>query len=148
SGRAPGRVVAVIVFSLLGGATGCLDLEDPGRDTLDTSESVAAITITEGFEAGTKTSFAAADVTLATGVWNLDDALIGTLDTDVKTGTRSVRLRNSGKLTMKFDRTTGAGTVTIHHASFGADASGTWALFSSRTGGTTWTQVGSSRTTT
>jgi endonuclease G len=48
---------------------------------------------------------------------------------------------------MKFDRT-GAGTVTIHHASFGSDASGTWGLFESQNGGTTWTQVGTSRTTT
>jgi endonuclease G len=49
---------------------------------------------------------------------------------------------------MKFDRATGAGTVTIHHASFGSDASSTWGLFESQNGGTTWAQVGTSRTTT
>jgi endonuclease G len=47
---------------------------------------------------------------------------------------------------MLFDRTTGAGTVTIHHAVFGTDATGTWGLFSSQNGGSTWTQVGTTRT--
>jgi endonuclease G len=37
--------------------------------------------------------------------------------------------------------------VTIHHASFGSDASGTWGLFESQNGGTSWTQVGTSRST-
>jgi endonuclease G len=49
---------------------------------------------------------------------------------------------------MKFDRTAGAGTVTIHHASFGSDPSSTWGLFESQNGGSTWAQVGTSRATT
>jgi endonuclease G len=126
-------------------ATGCIDLADDAVP--DTDESVSAVSTNEGFEVGSKTAFAAADVTLGSGVWNLDDALIGTLATDVKTGTQSSRVRNSGRVTMRFDRTTGAGTVTVHHASFGSDASGTWGLFSSVNGGSTWTQVGTSRST-
>ncbi|HEX3476448.1 MAG TPA: DNA/RNA non-specific endonuclease [Kofleriaceae bacterium] len=126
-------------------APGCV--EPPG-DEPATDESVAAVTTTEGFEAGTKTAYAAANVTLGSGTWNLNDALIGTLSTDVKTGAQSARVRNSGHVTMLFDRTTGAGTVTIHHASFGSDASGTWGLFASQNGGSTWAQVGTSRSTT
>ena len=126
-----------VSFLLL--APGCV--EPPG-DEPATDEVAAAVTTTEGFESGTKTAYAAANVTLGSGTWNLDDALIGTLSTDVKTGAQSARMRNSGHVTMLFDRTAGAGTVTIHHASFGSDASGTWALFSSQDGGSTWTQVG------
>jgi endonuclease G len=133
-----------IVLSLAGATTGCLGLPaDP-----DTETSVSAVTLSEGFEAGTKTAYAVADVTLGSGTWTLDDALIGTLSTDVKTGTKSARIRNSGRITMRFDRTTGADTVTIHHASFGTDASSTWGLFASQDGGSTWTQVGSTRSTT
>ena len=107
---------AVILVSVLG-AAGCVDgLPDDG---LATDEAVAAVTTSEGFEAGTKTAYAAGNVALGTGSWNLNDALIGTLSTDVKTGAQSARIRNSGHVTMLFDRTTGAGTVTIHHASFG-----------------------------
>jgi endonuclease G len=128
------------------GAAGCVGLPEDGDP--DTGEDIAAVTTTEGFETATKTAYAAADVALGSGTWNLNDALIGTLSTDVKTGAQAGRIRNSGRITMRFDRTAGAGTVTLHHASFGSDASGTWALFSSQNGGTTWTQVGTSRSTT
>src|ERR1051325_4081386 len=136
--------IAALASSL--GAAGCVGLPDDGDPATD--EIVAAVTTNEGFESGTKTAYAAADVTLGTGVWNLSDALIGTLSTDVKTGAQSGRMRNSGRITMRFDRTTGAGTVTIHHASFSSDASGTWGLFSSTNGGSSFTQVGTSRSTT
>jgi hypothetical protein len=106
-----------------------------------------AATTSEGFESGTKGSYAAADVTLGTGVWNFNDALIGNLSTDVKSGTQSARIRNSGKVTMKFDRTTGAGTVTIKHAKFASDASTNWQLWCSTTSGSSWSQIGSTITT-
>ena len=134
-----------IAVSIVLLAPGCV--EPPG-DEPATDEVVAAVTTSEGFEAGTKTAYAAANVALGSGTWNLNDALIGTLSTDVKTGAQSARIRNSGHVTMLFDRTTGAGTVTVHHASFGSDASGTWGLFASQNGGSTWTQVGTSRSTT
>ena len=133
-----------ITLALFGSlATGCL-----GESSPDGSLYTAGVSITEGFEAGTKTAFAAADVTLSTGVWNLSDALIGTLTSDVKTGLKSARVRNSGRITMGFDVTTGASTVSIHHARFGTDASGTWGLFASQDQGSTWTQVGSTVSTT
>jgi len=140
------RLVSVTFMLPLLAATGCVDGYPP-EAVPDLGKVVAAATTSEGFEAGTKTAYAAADVTLGSGIWNLNDALIGTSASDVFTGTRSGRLRNSGHITMGFDRTTGAGTVTLHHASFGTDASGTWGLFRSLDHGATWTQVGASQTT-
>jgi len=139
--------VAVVIW-LFGGAAGCVDSYPSDAPEPGTEESTAAVSTSEGFEAGTKTAYAVASVALGSGTWSFDDALIGTSATDVLTGTKSGRIRNSGRITMLFDRTTGAGTVTIHHASFSADASGTWGLFSSQNQGTTWTQVGTSRATT
>ncbi|MFW9262256.1 EndoU domain-containing protein [Nostoc sp. CALU 546] len=104
-------------------------------------------TISEGFESGQKGAYAVADVTLSTGVWNLNDALIGNTSSDVKTGAQSTRIRNSGKVTMKFDRSTGIGTVTIKHAKYGNDANTIWGLWCSTTSGTSWTAVGSTITT-
>src|SRR5882757_3220410 len=101
------RYLSVAVLASLLGAAGCVD-GFPDDDGLATDEAVAAVTTSEGFEAGTKTAYAAADVTLGSGTWNLNDALIGTLSTDVKTGSQSGRMRNSGRITMRFDRTTGA----------------------------------------
>jgi len=88
---------------------------------------VSAQTFNEGFETGAKTSYATADVQLSTGVWTLNDALIGNLTTDRKTGAASARIRNTGSLTMVFDLS-GAGTVSLQHAVFGADGSSTWEL--------------------
>lgn len=136
--------IAVIV-SL--GAAGCVEGYPDEDDPELYGEDTAAVTTSEGFESGSKTAYAAANVTLGSGSWNMTDALIGTLSTDVKTGAQSGRIRNSGRITMRFDRA-GAGTVTIHHASFGSDASGTWGLFSSTNGGASFAQVGTTRSTT
>jgi endonuclease G len=148
--RNPARCVSLSILLSLAAATGCIAelpaIEDDGAAQSGTL--LAAATVSEGFEAGTKTAYAAGNVTLGSGTWSLSDALIGTSASDVKSGARSGRIRNSGRITMLFDRTTGAGTVTIQHASFGSDASGTWGLFASQDQGGTWTQVGTSRSTT
>lgn len=141
----PGHLFQITaVVSLFAASAGCA-VEDLSPDD---TEATSAVTTSEGFESGSKTAYAAADVTLGSGVWNMTDALIGNLSADVKTGTQSGRIRNSGRITMRFDRTGGAGTVTIHHASFGTDPGGTWGLFESQNGGSSWAQVGTSRTTT
>jgi len=101
----------------------------------------------ETFEAGSKGAYAAANVTLATGSWNLDNALIGTSTSDRKNGTKSVRIQNTGKLTMNFDATEGAYEVNILHAKYGSDAASTWTLWYSTNGGSTWTQTGGTITT-
>lgn len=138
--------VTLSIAALLGGATACVD-SLPEAVEPSTDEAVSAVTLSEGFESGTKTAYAAASVTLGSGSWTLDDALIGNLSTDVKNGSWSARVRNSGKLTMLFNRTAGAGTVTIKHASYGSDSSSTWALYASTNSGSSWTQVGASKTT-
>lgn len=102
--------------------------------------------LSEGFEAGGKTSYAAANVTLGTGSWFMSDALTGNLSTDRKTGSWSARIRETGLIHMNFNKT-GAGTVSIQHAVFGSDGSSTWQLWSSTNSGSTWTQVGTAITT-
>ena len=119
-----------------------------GLIVLTISMTTATMTpLSEGFEAGGKTAYAAANVTLGTGSWFMDDALTGNLSTDRKTGTYSARIRNTGLVHMNFNKT-GAGTVSIQHAVFGTDGSSTWQLWSSTNNGSTWTQVGTTVTTT
>ncbi|HEV7906065.1 MAG TPA: DNA/RNA non-specific endonuclease [Pyrinomonadaceae bacterium] len=97
----------------------------------------------EGFEAGGKTSYAAATVQLTSGQWYLDDALTGNLSTDRKTGSYSARIRDAGAVQMNFNRSN-AGTVSVQHAVFGTDGGSSWALYKSTNSGSTWTQVGAS----
>ena len=102
---------------------------------------------TEGFNTGTKTAYTTGNVAFASGTWTLNDALLGNTTSDPKTGAQSVRTRNSGKLTMLFNWATGAKTVSVKHAVYGSDASSTWGLWYSTNSGSTWTQAGSSVTT-
>ncbi|HKU74505.1 MAG TPA: DNA/RNA non-specific endonuclease [Pyrinomonadaceae bacterium] len=118
-----------------------------GLIVLTISLTTATMTpVSEGFEAGGKTSYAAANVSLGSGSWFMDEALTGNLSTDRKTGAFSARIRNTGLVRMNFNKT-GAGTVSIQHAVFGTDGSSTWQLWSSTNSGSTWGQVGSTVTT-
>ena len=102
----------------------------------------------EAFESGSKGAYAAADVSLSTGTWNLDDALIGSSASDRKNGSKAVRMQNTGKITMKFNVTSGASIVTIYHAVYGTDGSSTWDLYYSTDNGSNWTKTGSTTSTT
>jgi endonuclease G len=106
-----------------------------------------AQTFNETFESGTKTAYAAADVQLATGFWNFNDALIGNLSTDRKTGTASARIRNTGSVSMDFN-VASAGTVTVQHAVFGTDGASSWELWASTNGGSSYVKVGNTVNTT
>ena len=108
--------------------------------------SEAATILSEGFEAGGKSAYAAGDVTLGTGSWHLDDALTGNTSSDRKAGAYAARVRNVGTVGMNFDISS-AGTVSVKHAKYGSDGTSTFGLWRSTDGGSTWTKVGSTVTT-
>ena len=120
------------------------DTPTPGAAAI--LQNVSAPGFPEGFEAGTKTAYTTGSVTLGSGSWTLNDALLGNSTSDPKTGTQSARVRNSGSLSMNFDLTGGAGVVTVAHAVYGTDASGTWELWASGNSGSTYAKVGSTIT--
>ncbi len=101
----------------------------------------------ENFESGSKTSYAGASLTLSSGRWYLNDALIGTSTSDRKNGSKSVRIVKTGKVTMQFDKANGASTVEVYHAKYGGDGTSTWELWVSTNSGSTWSKVGSTVTT-
>lgn len=109
--------------------------------------NLATAALFENFEMGSKTSYAGASITLSTGTWYLNNALIGTSSSDRKHGSKSVRITSTGKLTMKFDKTNGAATVDIYHAKYGSNGSSKWELWVSTNSGSTWSKVGSTVTT-
>jgi hypothetical protein len=119
------------------------DAVSPG---LKTATAAALVITTENFETGTKGAYADGTVTLSTGVWDFNDALIGNLSTDHKNGSQCARIRNTGTITMEFD-VTSASSVSIAHAVFGTDGASTWQLWASTNGGSSFSQVGSTVTT-
>ncbi|QJD96193.1 DNA/RNA non-specific endonuclease [Mucilaginibacter robiniae] len=103
-------------------------------------------TFDEGFESGSKTAYAAADVTLSSGSWNLNNALIGTSTSDPKVGSKSVRLTSTGTLGMNFNVTSGASTVTVRYAVYGSDGSSNFQLWVSSDSGSSYSQTGATVT--
>lgn len=117
------------------------------------SATTPAMLWIEDFETGTKASYAAGDVTCTKGSWNLTESVLGTLANDRKNGLQSVRMRYSsssqyGELTMNFDKSDGAGSVSVYHAKYGTDVDGSWKLQMSTNAGSTWSDVGSTVNTT
>ncbi|WP_062057807.1 DNA/RNA non-specific endonuclease [Aquimarina longa] len=103
---------------------------------------------TEVFESASKRSYSAESVTLShSGVWYLDNALLGTLSNDRKYGSKSVRIRKNGYIKMSFDLDNGVKTVRIRHAKYGNDRASSWRLVASYDKGSSWTYVGNTVTT-
>lgn len=142
--------MALVAIVVLAGCRKDKDLEPnplPIHQTTGPSVSAARNSGTlEDFETGTKGAYAAANVTLTTGSWYFDDALLGSLANDRKNGAKSVRITNTGSIMMNFN-VSGIAAVYVEHASFGSDGASTWTLLASDDGGTTYTTVGDTITT-
>lgn len=95
----------------------------------------------EDFEDGTKTSYAAAEITLDTGTWMFDDALIGTLAGDKKNGSRSARIRD-GFIEMRFNHPSGMSELSFYAANFSNDSGGAVQVSYSTNNGTSWETIG------
>lgn len=105
-----------------------------------TVTTTQVVSLSETFESGTKGAYTAGNVTLSSGSWLFDNALIGNLSTDKKNGTQSARIKATGSIGMNFN-TAGAKTVKVAHANFGTDTGTTWKLQKSVNNGSTWTDV-------
>lgn len=153
----------VLLATTLLFTVGCKKSVTPGepQQRLDASEfsQVVTVSLSQNFEVGATSPKTAYDVsptgsssgdnvTLNSKSWNMYDALIGNLSGDLKAGSWSARIRNTGKITMLFDVTTGISTVTIKHGTYGSDGASTWGLWYSQNGGSSWTQSGTAVTTT
>ncbi|UFH53883.1 hydrolase [Spirosoma sp. KNUC1025] len=151
-------LIGLLAGSLLPGCQPSVNLT-PNIDTSTHSARLLAVSLSEGFEVGSTSPKTAYDVsptgsssgdnvTLQAKSWNLYDVVIGNLSGDLKAGSWSARVRNTGKITMLFDQTSGISTVTVKHGTYGTDASSQWGLWFSTNSGSTWAQSGANVTTT
>ncbi|GAB3847624.1 hypothetical protein GCM10028822_09300 [Hymenobacter terrigena] len=112
-----------------------------------TTQQPAPAPFPETFEAGSKGAYEEADEPLATGTWHFQDALIGSSPQDHAHGERAARLRNLGRISMRFDAKAGVRRITISAAAYGTDGPSTWELWLSRDGGRTYARTGAPVTT-
>jgi endonuclease/exonuclease/phosphatase family metal-dependent hydrolase len=101
----------------------------------------------ENFDSGEKAGYTGASVTLSTGNWFLDDALLGSLSNDKFNGSQSVRMdRRDGKMGnifMQFDKPNGADEVSFQLAHYGNNSEdAALQVQYSTDSGSSWTNVG------
>lgn len=103
----------------------------------------------ESPDASQKASYAAANVTLKTGSWRFDNAILGNTsgrDRFNPAGLQCVRLQQNlsvnAYLQMNYDLPNGATKVTLSYGAYYTDAGSTWRLEYSTNQGTTWQQIG------
>ncbi len=122
----------------------CKKNTDQPSDRLPKYEP-APYVIKEDFELNKKAAYAIADVTLKTGSWSFEDALLGNLTTDVFNDKQGVRIR-AGKISTNFDIDS-VTMIVIKHASYGTDANSQISVWVSENSGFTYDQVGPTITT-
>ena len=97
----------------------------------------------EDFEDGTKGSYAPANVTLGTGVWFFNDALLGSAGGDLRNGTQSARVRD-GYIQMEFDYPDGLSELSFYasNSNFANDNGGIVQAYYSTNSGSSWNTLG------
>jgi len=97
----------------------------------------------EDFESGSKSGYSSGTVSLSTGTWLFNDALLGTDSKDQKNGSQSVRVRE-GELIMQFDKADGADELSFYYANsgFSNDDGGKIQVQYSTNGGSAWENIG------
>lgn len=104
--------------------------------------------ITETFESASKSSYASGSISLSSGTWLLNNALVGTSDADRKIGARSVRMRDTSSITLLSYLTSGASEISVLHGLYGNDGTCTWQLLYTKDSGATWLSLSAPVTTT
>ncbi len=120
---------------------------NPVIPPVDTTSPAAVAPFVETFESGTKTDYAASSIQLTSGKWSFDNTVVGTSADDKKNGTRSARIRETGKISMNFDIGNAAYSVAVSSAVYGTDAPSTWQLYASYNSGVSYAPVGNIITT-
>jgi endonuclease G len=134
-------------FALLACSQQPAETQKPPTVQTASSQAPATSAFPETFETGSKGAYEEADEPLATGAWHFQDALIGSSPQDHKNGERAARLRNLGRISMRFNAAAGVRRITISAAAYGTDGPSTWELWLSRDGGRTYARTGAPITT-
>jgi len=107
-----------------------------------------AINFPEGFDDASKSRYEGGNITVSSGQWYLENAMMGSADNDQKDGVKAVRMKETAKLSMKFDIPSGIQQVRFKYGVYQLDKESSFELWASTNSGTTWNKVGSTITAT
>ena len=119
----------------------------PSRIPPSVQTKVAA-NFPEGFDDASKSKYEGGNITVSSGQWYLENAMMGSADNDQKDGVKAIRMKETAKLSMKFDIPSGIQQVRFKYGVYQLDKESSFELWASTNSGTSWNKVGSTITAT
>jgi endonuclease G, mitochondrial len=118
------------------------------RPTTPSVQTKVVTNFPEGFDGASKSRYEGGNITVSSGQWYLDNAVMGGAENDQKNGAKSVRMKETAKLTMNFDCPSGIQQVRFKYGVYQLDKASTFELWVSTNAGNSWQQIGNSLTAT
>ena len=109
----------------------------------NTSVGQVATNFPESFDNASKRTYEGAAITTNSGIWYLDNAVVGSSENDQKSGEKSIRVKENGSVTMSFDIPTGIAQIKLKYGAYQTDGQSSFEVAVSTNGGNTWQNVGS-----
>jgi endonuclease G, mitochondrial len=111
-------------------------------------QTKVAANFPEGFDDASKSKYEGGNITVSSGQWYLENAIMGSADNDQKDGIKAIRMKETAKLRMNFDIPSGIQQVRFKYGVYQLDKESNFELWASTNGGTSWNKVGSTITAT
>ncbi len=111
-------------------------------------QTKVAANFPESFDDAAKNRYEAGNITVSSGQWYLENAIMGSADNDQKDGIKAIRMKEMAKLSMKFDIPSGISQVRFKYGVYQLDKESSFELWVSTNGGTSWSKLGSTITAT
>ena len=102
----------------------------------------------ESFDDASKNRYEGGNITVSSGQWYLENTMMGSVGNDQKVGMKSIRMKETAKLSMKFDIPSGIQQVRFKYGVYQLDKGSSFELWASTNNGTSWNKVGSTITAT
>lgn len=116
--------------------------------TITRLQTKIAANFPESFDNASKNRYEGGNITVSSGQWYLENAMMGSVGNDQKDGIKAIRIKEMGKLSMKFDISSGIQQVRFKYGVYQLDKESSFELWVSTNGGTSWNKVGSTITAT
>ena len=144
------KITQILSISLL--LSSCVGVYIPSINTNTSSSSnvrtKVASNFPEGFDEASKSRYEGGNITVSSGQWYLENAIMGGADNDQKDGVKAIRMKETAKLRMNFDIQSGIQQVRFRYGVYQLDKGSSFELWASSNGGASWNKVGSTITAT
>jgi endonuclease G len=140
------KITLILSISLLFSSCGVY-VPTTNTNTSNVRTKVAS-NFPEGFDDASKSRYEGGNITVSSGQWYLENAVIGGADNDQKDGVKAIRMKETAKLRMNFDIQSGIQQVRFKYGVYQLDKESSFELWASSNGGASWNKVGSTITAT